>query len=141
MLKLSGQSKIIFFLTDNIPMRFLPLLLTTFCLPVAAEEISGRKVYESTCSECHGTGKFNAPKFGDTKRWKKLVREGLNDLVPAALTGIRKMPAKGGNPQLSDNEVAEAVVFMANAGGGRFAEPTPSDVERWRKIANTRRKP
>lgn len=122
-------------------MRFLPLLLTAFCLPVVAQEMGGREVYESTCHECHGTGNFDAPKFGDAKRWKKLVREGLNDLVPAALTGIRKMPAKGGQAQLSDGEVARAVVFMANAGGGRFAEPTSSDIERWRKIADRKRKP
>lgn len=141
MFKLSGQSKIIFLLTDNIPMRFPPLLLAVFCLPVVAQEMNGRQVYESTCHECHGTGNFDAPKLGDTKRWKKLVKEGLNDLVPAALTGIRKMPAKGGKPQLSDSEVARAVVFMANAGGGRFAEPTPSDIERWRKIADRKRKP
>ena len=33
------------------------------------------------------------------------------------------MPAKGGNPDLDDVEVARAVVFMANKSGGKFKEP------------------
>ena len=61
-------------------------------------------------------------------------------LVPAALAGVRKMPAKGGNPELSDLEVARAVIHMANAGGGRFAEPTSTDLARWRQKADKRRK-
>ena len=33
------------------------------------------------------------------------------------------MPAKGGNPDLDDVEVARAVVFMANQSGAKFKEP------------------
>jgi hypothetical protein len=29
---------------------------------------------------------------------------------------------------------------MANAGGGRFPEPTTADAERWRKKADARKK-
>ena len=76
--------------------------------------------------------------FGDRKRWGKLVREGLNDLVPAALAGIRKMPAKGGKPELSDGEVAAAVIYMANAGGGKFTDPSTDDLARWRQKADKR---
>ncbi len=113
--------------------------LASLALPALAEEKNGAHVYETVCSECHGSGKLDAPRLGDTKRWGKLVREGLDDLVPAALRGIRKMPALGGNPQLSDLEVARAVVFMANAGGGKFAEPTAADAARWRKKAGARK--
>jgi hypothetical protein len=49
------------------------------------------------------------------------------------------MPAMGGNPGLTDLEVARGVVHMANAGGGKFAEPTGADAARWRKKADTRR--
>lgn len=105
-----------------------------------AQEKSGAEVYKAVCSECHAAGKFDAPILGDKKRWRKLVLEGLNDLVPAALRGIRKMPAKGGNPALSDLEVASAVVYMANAGGGNFAEPNSADADRWRKKADGRKK-
>ena len=116
------------------------VLLSSLPLPTLAQEKTGAEVYEAVCSECHGTGKHDAPVFGDRKRWGKLVREGLNDLVPAALRGVRKMPAMGGDPALTDLEVARAVVHLANAGGGRFAEPTAADAARWRKQADAAKK-
>ena len=126
-----------------IVMRFrsaiLPALLASVALPALAQEKTGAEVYEAVCSECHVGGKLDAPRLGDPKRWGKLGREGLDDLVPAALRGIRKMPAMGGNPALTDLEVARGAVHMANAGGGKFAEPTAADAARWRKKANTRR--
>ncbi|MBS1144218.1 MAG: cytochrome c [Proteobacteria bacterium] len=121
-------------------MRYLPALLLTLSLPAVADEQSGAEVYNTTCIECHGSGKHKAPLFGSAKHWGKLVREGLDDLVPAALGGLRKMPAKGGNPALTDGEVARAVIHMANAGGGSFAEPTPADIERWRAKADKRKR-
>jgi cytochrome c5 len=114
--------------------------LSAALLPAHAADRSGAEVYAETCAACHASGKDNAPKFGDTARWGKLVREGLDDLVPAAMRGIRKMPAMGGNPQLSDLELARAVVHLTNAGGGRFPEPTAADAERWRKKAEARKK-
>ena len=124
--------------TMRLPPALLPVLLLALALPAYATDKSGAEVYAETCITCHGNGKDNAPLFGSTKHWGKLVKEGLNDLVPAALTGIRKMPAKGGNQALSDGEVARAVIHMANAGGGKFAEPTPADIERWRRKADRR---
>ena len=114
--------------------------LAAALLPAHAADLSGAEVYASTCTTCHATGVDNAPKFGDKARWGKLVREGLDELVPAAMRGIRKMPAMGGNPQLSDLELARGVVHLANAGGGRFPEPTIADAERWRKKADARKK-
>ena len=54
-----------------------PVLLYFAALPLPgfAQEKSGAQVYEAVCSECHGSGKDNAPPFGDKKRWGKLVRE------------------------------------------------------------------
>jgi hypothetical protein len=40
-----------------------------------------------------------------------------------AIEGLRAMPAKGGNPDLDDVEVARAVVYMANKSGASFKEP------------------
>ena len=37
-----------------------------------------------------------------------------------AIEGLRGMPAKGGNPDLDNIEVARAVVHMANAGGAKL---------------------
>jgi cytochrome c5 len=39
------------------------------------------------------------------------------------LEGFNQMPARGGNPDLSDAEIARAIVYMANAAGAKFKEP------------------
>jgi cytochrome c5 len=121
-------------------MRIVTLLLAALCLPAGAAEKSGAEVYDTTCIQCHGEGKDGAPIFGNRKQWGKLVKEGLNELVPTALVGIRKMPPRGGNPDLSDGEVARGVIHMANAGGGRFPEPGAADIARWRQKADKRLK-
>jgi cytochrome c5 len=91
----------------------------------AAGGKSGEEVVKGTCAACHQTGVAGAPKIGDKAAWAPRIKEGLNGLVKDALKGIRGMPPKGGNPSLSDDEVARAVVFMANQGGAKFKEPTP----------------
>ncbi len=117
------------------PRLALTTALALFAAASSAEDRSGEEVFNCTCIVCHGSGYLHAPRLGDGKRWGKLVKEGLDDLVPAALKGQRAMPPKGGNPRLSDLEVARAVVYMANAGGGAFAEPGADDARRWRDLA------
>lgn len=84
---------------------------------------TGEAVYTSTCSACHATGAAGSPKFGDASAWSPRIAQGYDTLVSHALKGIRAMPAKGGNPDLDDVEVARAVVYMANKGGAKFSEP------------------
>ena len=84
---------------------------------------SGEEVVKTVCSACHGTGAAGAPKIGDKDAWGKLIREGLDHLVKAAMSGIRAMPPRGGSPDLADVEVARAVVYMANQSGCKFKEP------------------
>lgn len=81
---------------------------------------TGAEVYEHYCAACHATGQLNAPKFGDRKAWRPLIAEGQKMLERTAIRGIRKMPPKGGHPELSDLEVKRAVAYMANAAGGKF---------------------
>jgi len=84
---------------------------------------SGEAVYKMVCSACHGTGAAGAPKFADAGAWGPRIAQGYDTLLKHAVEGIRAMPAKGGNPDLDDVEVARAVVHMANAGGAQFKEP------------------
>ena len=84
---------------------------------------SGEAVYKTVCSACHDTGAAGAPKFGDAAAWGPRIAQGYDKLIEHALGGLRAMPAKGGNPDLNDIEVARAVVHMANAGGAKFKEP------------------
>ncbi|MES2742307.1 MAG: c-type cytochrome [Pseudomonadota bacterium] len=80
-------------------------------------------VYTAVCAACHTTGAAGAPKFGDTGAWATRIAQGYDTLLKHAIEGIRAMPAKGGNPDLDDVEVARAVVYLANASGAKFKEP------------------
>ena len=80
-------------------------------------------VYTAVCAACHASGLAGAPKIGDAAAWGPRLKQGYDTLLKHAIEGIRAMPAKGGNPDLDDVEVARAVVFMANQGGAAFKEP------------------
>jgi len=86
----------------------------------AKTEKSGEEVVKAVCSMCHGAGLMNAPKIGDKGQWQPRIAQGYDTLVKHALEGIRSMPARGGNPALTDAEVAGAVKYMANAAGAKF---------------------
>src|SRR5471032_723695 len=86
-------------------------------------ERSGKEVVEAVCSTCHATGANGAPKIGDKRAWSKLESRGLSRLTQSALRGIRKMPAHGGNPAVSDLEISRAITYMVNQSGGHWTEP------------------
>lgn len=85
--------------------------------------LAGGAVYAATCAACHDSGMAGAPKTGDNGAWSPRLAQGYDTVVKHALEGLRAMPAKGGNPDLDDLEVARAVVFMANKSGASFKEP------------------
>jgi cytochrome c5 len=83
---------------------------------------TGQQVFEAQCTTCHTAGLLGAPKFGDASAWGPRVGKGYDALLQSALHGKGNMPAQGGG-DFSDYEVGRAVVYMANAGGGKLAEP------------------
>lgn len=85
--------------------------------------MAGADIYKSTCAACHDSGAAGAPKTGDAGSWGARLGKGYDKLVASAINGIGAMPAKGGNPDLDDIEVARAVVHMANLSGAKFKEP------------------
>lgn len=85
--------------------------------------LTGDKVYETVCQTCHATGLAGSHKLGDKAAWAKVIAQGQATSVAHALSGIRAMPARGGNPDLTDEEVAGAVVFMANQAGATWKAP------------------
>ncbi|CDG85745.1 cytochrome c family protein [Janthinobacterium agaricidamnosum NBRC 102515 = DSM 9628] len=84
---------------------------------------TGEAIYNSTCVACHGAGVAGAPKFGDAGAWAARIAHGYDTVLKHALLGLNAMPAKGGNPDLDDFEIARAVVYIANASGAKFKEP------------------
>ncbi|NHZ90181.1 c-type cytochrome [Massilia sp. CCM 8733] len=85
--------------------------------------LAGDAVYTANCAACHTAGAAGAPKMGDAGAWGARIAQGYDTLVKHAIEGIRAMPARGGNPDLDDVEVARAVVHMANQSGAKFKEP------------------
>ncbi len=83
---------------------------------------TGQQVFEAQCTTCHTAGLLGAPKFGDAAAWGPRVAKGYDALLTSALHGKGNMPAQGGG-DFSDYEVGRAVVYMANHGGGKLAEP------------------
>jgi len=83
---------------------------------VQVKDRDGQQVYQASCVACHGAGIAGAPKVGDKGQWAARVSAGTEALYQGALMGKQSpagvMPAKGGNPSLSDQDVKAAVDFM-----------------------------
>ena len=86
-------------------------------------EKSGQEVFEAVCTTCHTAGALGAPKFENKGDWGPRIAQGYDTLIKHAIEGIRQMPPRGGDGDLSDTEVARAVAYMANAAGAKFKAP------------------
>ena len=86
-------------------------------------EKTGKEVVDGACGACHGTGALGAPKIGDKAGWGPRLGMGLERLTQSAIKGKNQMPKRGGNDDLSDLELARAIVYMANQSGASFKEP------------------
>jgi len=92
--------------------------------------LSGEQVYGEVCKTCHEAGLAGAPKAGDKAAWAPRIAEGEKMLVTHAIGGFQGktgvMPPKGGNADLTDDEVHRAVVYLANQAGAVWKEPPPA---------------
>ncbi|PWQ99811.1 c-type cytochrome [Leucothrix pacifica] len=79
---------------------------------LAPVERSGEQVYNAVCGACHATGLLNSPKTGSEADWSVRASLGLDGLVTSAINGKGAMPARGGNPSITDKEIRSAIVFM-----------------------------
>ena len=78
----------------------------------------GKEIFGQLCHTCHETGAGGAPKISDKAAWAPRVAEGLDTLVKHAIEGYTgksgMMPAKGGNPALTDDQVKATVTWMVD---------------------------
>jgi cytochrome c5 len=101
---------------------YMKAILSVLCLTllvfavtaVSASDDVGQAVYTKSCAACHDSGVMGAPKVGDKDTWSKLSAEGMDSLTHNAIKGEGKMPPKGGNMKLTDEEVKAAVEYMVN---------------------------
>lgn len=78
----------------------------------------GKEIYDHLCQSCHTSGVAGAPKVGDKADWGPRIAEGMDTLIKHAIDGYtgpdgNVMPPKGGNPALTDEQVANAVKWIA----------------------------
>jgi cytochrome c5 len=90
---------------------------------------TGEEIVNQACAACHASGMMESPKLGDVAAWSVRIAQGYETLTKHAIEGIRMMPARGGNPDLTDNDIAKAVAYMANGAGANFAAPESAEPE------------
>lgn len=81
----------------------------------AGTKSDGKSVYDTACAVCHTAGIGGAPKLGDKPTWAPRLASGKDAMHAAAIKGKGAMPPKGGQAQLTDEQVKAAVDFMTAA--------------------------
>lgn len=108
--------------------RFVYMLLILFCTPAMSDSTAyiqpdkqslhyGRTIWLENCENCHAYGVADAPVPMQPSDWKHRVTKSRTVLYQHAIEGFigedySSMPARGGNEELSDNEVKAAVDYM-----------------------------
>jgi cytochrome c5 len=109
---------------EAVASRLQPVGRVEVAAPAAAPGArSGEDIVKAVCGVCHQAGVAGAPKIGDKAAWAPRLKVGLNGLLASAIKGKGAMPPKGGAADLTDTELARAIVSMANQSGGSLKEP------------------
>ncbi|WP_019571582.1 c-type cytochrome [Thioalkalivibrio sp. ALMg3] len=83
-----------------------------------AADLTPGDLYSNVCAACHDTGVSGAPFKDDTDEWSnRLNDKGLDTLFANSINGIGAMPARGGDPSLSDEQMRDVVAYMLDEAG------------------------
>ena len=96
----------------------VPAYNTTRDLPPEVENANiskAEKQYNDSCKLCHATDAMGAPAVGDADAWHTLMENGKDSILANAINGTGGMPPKGGNMDLSDEDVKSIVDFMIDS--------------------------
>ena len=88
--------------------------------PVNPELRAGQAIVDANCLVCHGQGINGAPIIGNRKMWMPRLAQGQDVLVRHAIEGYNydMMPPRGGNPNLSDDDIRRAVAYFVSQVAG-----------------------
>lgn len=78
---------------------------------------TGEEVFTAVCTSCHTSGVLGAPKIDDKAAWEPRAKQGLDTLLQHATNGFNSMPARGGDPSITDEELTNAIVYMTGKAG------------------------
>lgn len=92
--------------------------------PSAASRTS-EAIVKGQCARCHQAGKDGAPKIGDRAAWTPRLAKGLDSLVASAVHGHGPMPSRGGMPDLNDQQIRGAILYMFSYGLPAIPPPAP----------------
>lgn len=74
--------------------------------------LDAEMIYTAVCAACHTTAVLNAPKPGSPEMAQR-AEQGMDILMQNAINGLNNvMPARGGRPDLSDEQIKAAIEFM-----------------------------
>lgn len=79
----------------------------------SAVKRSGEQVVKEQCSQCHLNGYADAPRIGDHANWQYYLRLGMDAAVRKVVRGHGDMPPRGGEADLTDEEIRAATIVMA----------------------------
>lgn len=87
--------------------------------PASPEHAEGQKIWMGTCKACHAFGLAGAPFIGNKQLWAPRIAQGMDTLFSHAINGFTSdlgntMPARGGNKELTDEQVKAAVKYMVS---------------------------
>ena len=109
-------SQLVMSATDNL--KPIGVSVTSDAKPAApAAARSGKEVFGAVCTVCHTTGVAGAPKISDKAAWEPRVATGLDALMNTAINGKGAMPARGGNPSVTDAELKATILYMTKEAG------------------------
>ncbi len=94
----------------------------------AKKSRSGEEIFNGICGTCHKTGIANAPKLGDKAAWEPRVANGLKGLMETASKGKGAMPARGGDPSITDAELKNVIVYMTGKAGFDLNVPQKTSI-------------
>jgi cytochrome c5 len=77
--------------------------------------MTGEQVYQARCIGCHSA-------LGNARVWAPRIARGFEALLQSVLNGKGAMPPRAGGG-FEDVEIGRALVYMANAAGGKLVVP------------------